>query len=57
MNAVRLRKENQVYSVEEKKLMLKMAMEEKQRHENAVMAGLLQMVNEKEAQAESARRK
>ena len=51
MNAVRLRKENQVYSVEEKKMMLKMAMEEKAKREDAVMAGLLQMVHEKEQAA------
>jgi len=46
-----MRKENQVYSIEEKKMMLKLAMEEKAKHEQAVVQGLLNIVQEKQQQA------
>lgn len=48
MAAVRLRKESQVYVVEEKKAVIQLAMEERAARESAIVAGLKNIVNEKE---------
>lgn len=42
MNAVRLRKENQVYSAEEKRALALISLEEKQQRENKVIADFRQ---------------
>ena len=44
MNAVRLRKENQVYSAEEKKALAIITLEEKQQKENKVIGDFRQML-------------
>ncbi|OQS07343.1 hypothetical protein THRCLA_00644 [Thraustotheca clavata] len=47
MNAVRIRKENQVYSAEEKRALAMINFEEKQQRENNVMAEFRNMLTEK----------
>lgn len=46
MNAVRLRKENQVYSAEEKRALALITMEEKQQKENKVIAEFRQTLQQ-----------
>ena len=53
MNAVRLRKENQVYSAEEKRALALITMEEKQQKEAALMEDFRTMLKEKEKRRES----
>ena len=48
MNAVRLRKENQVYSAEEKRALALITMEEKQQQETGLMEDFRKMLKEKE---------
>ena len=48
MNAVRLRKENQVYSAEEKRALALITMEEKQQKEAALLQDFRSMLQEKE---------
>lgn len=48
MNAVRIRKENQVYSAEEKKAFMLLRMEEKAKRENQILADFREMLAEKE---------
>ena len=48
MNAVRLRKENQVYSAEEQRALALLAMEEKQQKEAQVLDDFRKMLAEKE---------
>jgi len=52
MNAVRLRKENQVYSAEEKRALALITMEEKQQKEAALMEDFRTMLKEKEKKRE-----
>ncbi|RHY27038.1 hypothetical protein DYB32_007095 [Aphanomyces invadans] len=47
MNAIRIRKENQVYSAEEKRALALISIEEKQQRENTVMAEFREMLTEK----------
>lgn len=47
MNAVRMRKENQVISAEEKRGILKMQKEEKDKRENLIVGGFKEMLEEK----------
>ena len=47
MNAVRMRKENQVITAEEKRGMLKLQQEERQRHEAILREEFQQLVQEK----------
>ena len=47
MNAVRIRKENQVYSAEEKKQMLQMAFEERAKRENKILADFREVISQK----------
>eukprot|EP00128_Syssomonas_multiformis_P008787 Colp12_sorted_trinity150504_noHs@8654 len=47
MEAVRLRKENQVYSAEERRQLALFNQEEKQKHEAKVMASFREMVQKK----------
>ncbi|KAI9317741.1 ras-induced vulval development antagonist-domain-containing protein [Dichotomocladium elegans] len=47
MNAVRLRKENQVISAEEKRLLLQHAQEQKVKHENEIISGFRELLDEK----------
>ena len=47
MNAVRMRKENQVYSAEEKKALLLYNYEENQQRENKIMADFRAMIQAK----------
>uniref|UniRef100_A0A7S4UBH2 NF-kappa-B-activating protein C-terminal domain-containing protein n=1 Tax=Paramoeba aestuarina TaxID=180227 RepID=A0A7S4UBH2_9EUKA len=47
MNAVRLRKENQVYTAEEKRAMLQLAFEEKAKKENKILADMREIVSQK----------
>ncbi len=47
MNAIRIRKENQVYSAEEKRALALINFEEKQQRENNIMAEFRQMLTEK----------
>ena len=44
MNAVRIRKENQIYSAEEKKALAIITFEEKQQKENKVVSDFRQML-------------
>lgn len=48
MNAVRIRKENQVYSAEEKRAFMLLRMEEKAKRENQILADFREMLAEKE---------
>jgi hypothetical protein len=50
MNAVRLRKENQVYSAEEKRALALLSMEEKQQKDNALLQELRQKLQQKQQQ-------
>ncbi|KAI9296744.1 DUF926-domain-containing protein [Neoconidiobolus thromboides FSU 785] len=45
MNAVRIRKENQIISAEEKRALLNFAQEEKAKRENQIIADLRELVN------------
>lgn len=47
MNAVRMRKENQVISAEEKRGILKMQKEEKDKRENLIVGGFREMLEER----------
>lgn len=47
MNAVRLRKENQVYSAEEKRALALITFEEKQQKDNKVVGDFRQMLTQK----------
>eukprot|EP01035_Chromulina_nebulosa_P018734 gene18734-24498_t len=47
MNAVRIRKENQVYSAEEKRALAIITMEEKQQKDNKIVADFRQILTEK----------
>lgn len=47
MNAVRLRKENQVYSAEEKRALALISFEEKQQKENKVVGEFRQMLSQR----------
>ena len=47
MNAVRLRKENQIYSVEEKRALAMFNYEEKQKRENQILADFRTLVQTK----------
>lgn len=49
MNAVRIRKENQVYSAEEQRALALITLEEKQQKEAALMADFRTMLKEKQA--------
>lgn len=55
MNAVRVRKENQVISAEEKRGILKLQAEEKAKRENEIVASFREMVQEKLAPGRDAR--
>jgi predicted RNA-binding protein with RPS1 domain len=52
MNAVRLRKENQVYSAEEKRALALITMEEQKQKESGLMEDFRKMLQEKERQRE-----
>jgi len=45
MNAVRIRKENQIISAEEKRALLNLAQEERAKRENKIIADLREMIN------------
>ena len=47
MNAVRLRKENQIYSVEEKRALAMFNYEEKQKRESQMLADFRQLIQNK----------
>jgi len=47
MNAVRLRKENQVISAEEQRNLIHLKIEEKAKRENQILADFKEMVNQK----------
>ena len=47
MNAVRMRKENQVYSAEEKRALAMFNYEEKQKRENQMLADFRQLIQNK----------
>lgn len=47
MNAVRLRKENQVISAEEKRQLLQHAQEQKLKRENEIISGFREILEEK----------
>merc|ERR1719486_1898007 len=51
MNAVRIRKENQVYSAEEKRALSLFNYEEKAKRENQILADFKQLLQEKTAEA------
>ena len=53
MNAVRIRKENQVYSAEEKRALAIITFEEKQQKENKVVSDFRQMLSQRMAPAAS----
>lgn len=55
MNAVRMRKENQVISAEEKRGILKMQKEEKEKREGLIVTGFKEMLEEKLADKTQAR--
>lgn len=57
MNAVRLRKENQVYSAEEKRALALITMEEKQQKETGLMQDFRKMLQEKERKQEEQEKK
>jgi hypothetical protein len=47
MNAVRIRKENQIYSAEEKRALLNFNYEEKVARENTILQGFKELVDRK----------
>jgi hypothetical protein len=47
MNAVRIRKENQIYSAEEKRAMLQLAFEERAKKENKILADFREVISQK----------
>lgn len=51
MNAVRMRKENQVISAEEKRGILKLQKEEKEKREGLIVSQFKEMISEKLAKA------
>ena len=51
MNAVRIRKENQVYSAEEKRALALITFEEKQQRENKIIGDFRSVLNSKFAEA------
>jgi hypothetical protein len=51
MNAVRIRKENQVYSAEEKRALAMITFEEKQQKENKVIGDFREMLSQRRSQA------
>lgn len=53
MNAVRLRKENQVYSAEEKRALAIITFEEKQQKENKIVSDFRQMLSQRHVSASS----
>ena len=53
MNAVRIRKENQVYSAEEKRALAIITFEEKQQKENKVVSDFRQMLSQRMTPAAS----
>ena len=57
MNAVRLRKENQVYSAEEKRALALITMEEQKQKESGLMEDFRKMLQEKERQREEQERR
>lgn len=57
MNAVRLRKENQVFSQEEKRALALIAFEENQQKEQKVMAEMREMLEGRKREAEERKRK
>lgn len=57
MNAVRLRKENQVYSAEEKRALALITMEEQQQKEAGLMQDFRSMLQEKERQRDEREKK
>lgn len=48
MNAVRMRKENQVISAEEKRQLLSHASEQKLKRENEIISGFREILNDKQ---------
>lgn len=48
MNAIRIRKENQVYSAEEKRALAMLNLEEKMKKEQKLLSDLRRIVNDKE---------
>ena len=54
MNAIRLRKENQVYSAEEKRALALVNWEEKQQREKEIINSLTALISEKEAAMKAA---
>jgi len=50
MNAIRIRKESQIYSAEEKRILEKLNYEEKAKRENKIIADLRQLASEKSKQ-------
>merc|ERR1711991_376932 len=54
MNAIRIRKENQVYSAEEKKALSLITFEEKQQRENKIIGDLKSVLNKKYSESEAA---
>jgi hypothetical protein len=55
MNAIRIRKENQVYSAEEKRALALINFEEKQQRENAIMNDFKEMLTERLTKKHGAR--
>lgn len=53
MNAVRIRKENQVYSAEEKRALAIITFEEKQQKENKIVGDFRQMLTQRQQQSQS----
>ena len=54
MNAIRIRKENQVYSAEEKRALALITFEEKQQRENKIIGDLKGVLNKKYEESEAA---
>lgn len=50
MEAVRIRKENQIYSADEKRALAMFSKEERQKRENLILGQFREMVNQKLAQ-------
>lgn len=50
MEAVRIRKENQIYSADEKRALAMFSKEERQKRENRILGQFREMVNQKLAQ-------
>ena len=54
MNAIRIRKESQVYSAEEKRALALIAFEEKRQRENKIIGDLKSVLNKKYSESEAA---